>query len=242
MTSPGKQYPFFHDMIISWFQGKLTTREMIANTAGILQLEPHEPGFSDPVALFETALEDYHPDYFFEWLDYKQYARDTAPVVAGLTHQLTTLLAGEQSQHEFMEWATWHNMDGGETTAGVFENRNIEYFCLIFLPLHYQQLDTTFYRKAIDIIARSPDTSYGAFVIALHLLLEKEYKSLYYFLTAYIEGHKTDAELNQYLEKKFSHKLPEFRYDIRTFPYLDALHTARETKSSTSAFMQLMIV
>ncbi|NML38059.1 hypothetical protein HHL17_12715 [Chitinophaga sp. G-6-1-13] len=242
MSTPGKQYPFFHDMIIRWFQGELTTRELITHLEEVLQPEPYEPGFTDPVSLFETALETYQPDYFFEWQDYKQYAKDTAPTVKGLVHQLNELLAGRQPLNEFMEWATWHNMDGGETTGGVFENSNIEYFCLIFFPQHYQQLDTTFYEKAGSIIARSNDITYGAFVIALHLLLEKEHKSLYYFLTAYIEGHKTDAELNQYLEKKFSHKLPAFRYNIHTFPYLDALHAAREHKSSTAAFMQLMML
>nr|WP_295866847.1 hypothetical protein [uncultured Chitinophaga sp.] len=240
MSAPEKQYPFFHDMIIRWFQGELTTRELIIQLEAVLQPEPYEAGFTDPVSLFETALEAAFPDYFYEWQDYKQYAKDTAPTVNGLTHQLKELLAGKQPLHEFMEWATWHNMDGGETTSGVFENSNIEYFCLIFLPQHYQQLNTAFYEKAGDIIARSNDTPYGAFVIALHLLLEKEHKSLYYFLNAYIEGHKTDAELNQYLEKKFSHKLPAFRYTITTFPYLDELHAAREHKSDTASFMQLM--
>ncbi|MBC9929862.1 hypothetical protein [Chitinophaga qingshengii] len=242
MSAPEKQYPFFHDMIIRWFQGVLTTREMIAQLEAVTTPEPYEPGLTDPVSLFETALETYHAGYFYEWQDYKQYAKDTAPTVAGLTHQLTELLAGHQSLNEFMEWGAWHNMDGGETTGGIFENRNIEYFCLIFLPQHYRQLNTAFYEKATGIIARSNDIPYGAFVIALHLLLEKEYKSLYYFLTAYIEGHKTDAELNLYLEKKFSHPLPAFRYNISTFPYLDALHSARESKSSTTAFMQLMMI
>lgn len=240
MSAPKKQYPFFHDMIIRWFQGEITTRELIIQLEEVLQPEPYEPGFTDPVSVFETALEAAHPEYFFEWQDYKQYARDTAPTVKGLVHQLQALLDGSQPLNEFMEWATWHNMDGGETTSGVFENRNIEYFCLIFLPQHYQQLNTAFYEKAGDMIARSNDISYGAFVIALHLLLEKEYKSLYYFLTSYIEGHKTDAELNQYLEKKFSHKLPAFRYSIATFPYLTELHAAREHRSDTTAFMQLM--
>lgn len=240
MTAAEKQYPFFQKIILDWFQGMLTTTELLAITNDTLHIEGYEPGFSDLVSEFEIALELYNETYFMEWQEYKEYAKDTAPTVAGLVHQLTALTAEKQTLNDFLEWATWHNIDGGESTSGVFENTNIEYFCLIFLPSHQHQLHTGFYEKAINIIANSNNISYGAFVIAIHLLLEKEYKSLYYFLGAYIEGSKTDAELNQYLEKKFNHKLPAFRYDISKFPYLDQLHDAREHKTSITDFMQLM--
>lgn len=235
-----KDYNFFHNLLISWWQGTKTKNELIEEVDSILKLNNISQEY-EFINQFEESIRDYDESYYFEWLQYKEYAKDTAPTLIGLIHSIEEYKSGNLTKQDFVEWACWHNGDCGETTSGRFENKSIEYFCLIFLPHHYQNLDFNFYSKAILILMESNKLSYGEFVIAINLLLEREKKSMYFFFKDYLNGKKSDDELNIYLKKKFnSINLSEFKFDLSVFPYKNELEENKKNGDGIDALMKIM--
>ncbi|MGD1841033.1 MAG: hypothetical protein ACFB0B_09075 [Thermonemataceae bacterium] len=234
-----KDYNFFHNLLISWWQGIKTKPEIIKALQPVLEITKISQ-WSDFINDFEESLRTYDEAYFFKWMAYKEYAKDTAPTIRGLIHSIEAYQSESITTEDFIHWACWHNGDCGETTSGVFENSNIEYFCLFFLPHYYKKLDLDFYSKAISIISKSNELSYGAFVIAINLLVEKEKKSLYFFLKSYLEGNKSDDDLNAYLKKKFNVNLPNFKFDLSTFPYKKDLKRTKEQGGNIDSLLKIM--
>jgi len=234
-----KEYEFFHNLLISWWQGTKTKNEIIEVVSPVFEIKSISE-WSDFINDFEESIREYDEQYYFVWAEYKEYAKDTAATVLGLLHCIESYQSKELTTEEFINWACWHNTDCGETTRGVFENRSIEYFCLFFLPKYYENLDSIFYTKACGLIIASNKLQYGEFVIALNLLLEKEKKSMFYFLKSYLEGKKTDADLNDYLIKKFSINLPAFKFDLSVFPYSEELKQIKENGDGVESLISLM--
>lgn len=234
-----REYKYFHNILIGYFQGTISEREIKSITDLPFKIEKLSQ-WSGFLADFETSFKEYDEGLYFEWLEYKEYAKDTAPTVKGLVHSLNEFVKDNLSKDEFIEWACWHNEDCGETTSGKFENKNIEFFCLYFIPENHKNLDISFYHKTIQLIEKSNKLTYGEFLIGLYLLLEKEQKSLYFFLKEYINGSKNEADLEKYLVKKFNRGLPNFTFDLSTFPYVEELNKYRNEQLDINDFMKTM--
>ena len=63
---------------------------------------------------------------------------------------------------------------------------------------------------------------------------------MFYFLKSYLEGKKTDANLNDYLIKKFSINLPAFKFDLSVFPYSEELKQIKENGDGVESLISLM--
>ncbi len=235
-----KDYNYFQALLKAWYQGHKTGNEIMEETSDFLDLDNYKDEFDSFVYAFEESIHEFDDDIGYEWEEYKEYAEDTAPTIRGLCHNIDQVIAGNQAMEDFLDWATWHNLDGGETTSGRFENRSIEFFCLYFLPENHEKLDVHFYQKAIQLIEKSEELTYGEFLIGLYLLVEKEQKSLYYFFKEYLKGTKTEEDLEKYLVKKFNRSLPDFTFDLSTFPYLDELNRYRNEGLAIDYFMEIM--
>lgn len=236
-----KDYNYFHNLLIGYFQGTITENEI--RTAEDLPFEIQKISeWSVFLDDFETAFNNYDKALASQWFDYKEYAKDTAPTVKGLVHSLSEFVNGRISQEQFIEWAAWHNMDCGETTSGQFENNAIEFFCLYFIPERYKNLDMDFYKKVIPLIEKSNDITYGKFLLSLYLLIDAEKKSMYFFLKEYLNGNKNEKDLDNYLTKKFNRNLPNFNFDLSKFPYKKELDKYREEKLSIDDFMNEIMV
>ncbi len=234
-----KTYQYFHNILISYFQGTLTQNE-IKNLDDLPFTINKLSQWSDFLSDFEESFRDYDEDLYFEWIEYKEYAKDTAPTIKGLSHSLEEFIKHNILEDEFIEWACWHNGDCGETTSGIFENNSIEFFCLYFIPERYKSLEFSFYEKVIPLIKRSIDISYGEFIIKLYLLVEKERKSLYFFLKEYINGSKSEEDLEKYFIKKFNRNLDRFKFDLSKFPYKEELNRYKKEGLSIDDFIKVM--
>ena len=232
-------YLFFHNLLLNWWQGIKTKNELEAEVAPVFKITKISE-WSDFINDFEESLREFNEKYYFDWIEYKEHAKETAPTVNGLVHSIEEFKVGNITKEDFINWACWHNGDCGETTIGVFENKNIEYFCLLFLPVHYESLNNAFYIKASSLILDSNKLHYGEFVIAINLLVEKEKKSMFYFLKSYLEGKKSVDDLNQYLEKKYNVNLPEFKFDLSVFPYKKELKKIKKNGDGIELLMKLM--
>jgi hypothetical protein len=232
-------YHFFHSLLLNWWQGTRTKNELVMEVGSIFKITKISE-WSDFINDFEESLREFNEKYYFDWIDYKEYAKETAPTVNGLIHSIKEFKLGNITKEDFINWACWHNGDCGETTSGVFENKNIEYFCLFFLPYHYENLDNNFYSKAISIIEKSNNLSYGEFVIAVNMLIEKEKKSMYFFFKSFLEEKKSEEELNTYLEKKYNVNLPEFKFDLSVFPYKNELNLIKKNGDGIESIMNIM--
>ncbi|MEO0527947.1 MAG: hypothetical protein AAFZ89_12015 [Bacteroidota bacterium] len=235
-----KNYNYFKKLLLAWYQGDKTGNEIKEETKDFLDLEEYEKEFDVFIYALEESINDFDDDIGYEWEEYKEYAEDTAPTVNGVCHNIGQMLAGNQTSEEFIDWATWHNLDGGETTSGKFENRSIEFFCLYFIPENYKNLNTDFYQKAIPLLEKSNKLTYSEFTIGLYLLVEKEKKSLYFFLNEYVKGTKNEEDLEKYLVKKFNRNLPDFIFNLSTFPYLDELNRYRDEKLNVGNLLEKM--
>lgn len=220
----GHEYEYFHEIVLDWFKGNKTKNEIMFETKNILDVKRLINEGYDFDCAFEMALKELNPEFSQRWEVYKENAKDTAPTIQGLCHCIAELIEGNLSVEDFIDWAAWHNKDCGETTSGVFENSSIEYFCLIFIFKHKEQLENKLFLTEVKkLILKSNMRSYGAFIILLYLLVESEYKSFYYFFKSFIEDKKTDTDLIAYLLKKYNFNLPDFKYDLSVFPYYDEL-------------------
>ncbi|MEO1438535.1 MAG: hypothetical protein AAFV80_23550 [Bacteroidota bacterium] len=166
-----KNYQYFHNLLIAWFQGHKTGIDIKAETNAFLNLGKYEEELDLFVDALEESINKYDDDIGYEWEQYKEYAKDTAPTVQGLCHNIGQVVANHQSMEDFLDWATWHNIDCGESTSGVFENDNIDHFCLTFLPEHEDQLDSSLLLKAIPIIKESNQLSHDEFVQQISALI-----------------------------------------------------------------------
>ncbi len=225
-----KEYQYFHNILIGYFQGTITEKEIKSKKDLPFKIESQ---WCDFVANFENSLRNYDKGLYFEWEQYKEYAEDTAPTVKGLLHSLNELIKQNISQDEFIEWACWHNVDCGETTSGRFENQSIEFFCEWFIPERYTVLDSNFYQQVLSLIEKSNEITYEQFKISLYLLLEKERKSLYFFLKGYIDGNKSEDDLDKYLRKKF-------KFNLSYFPYLEELNQYKKEHLDIGDFIKIM--
>lgn len=234
-----KEFDYFKNIIISYFQGTKTEQEIRNIKDFPFKIEKLSQ-WSDFIGDFETSLRNYNEDYYFYWQEYKEYAKDTAPTVKGLIHSLNELINKKISLEEFINWACWHNVDCGETTSGIFENRSIEFFCLFFIPEKYKELELSFYKNVIPLIEKSNKITYGKFIISLYMFLKKEERSLYYFLKSYLENSKDENDLEKYLKKKFDRNLNNFRFELSDFPYLEELNQCRNQKLNIDEFWNIM--
>lgn len=166
-----KDYPYFQVLLLSWYQGHKTGHEIKEETKDFLDFEQFEKEFDEFIYILEASVDEYDDDIGYAWEDYKEYAKDTAPTVGGLCHNIDEVLAGNQSIEELIDWAAWHNLDGGETTAGVFENENIEYYCLDFLPENDEKIDNNVLKASIPIIKESHLLSHDSFAKKVSTLL-----------------------------------------------------------------------
>lgn len=232
-----KAYEYFQELIVAWFQGLKTKQEIIAETKGIWELEKHETESSFFLYAIDMGLHDYNPEYAEWWQMDQEEMTEIAPTIKGLIHQVTAYISGDTTEKDFLEWATFYNVSNG---GGQFENTSIEYYCLFFLPNHFQEIDHSIFKSSISIIEKSAEWSYAEFVLALYLLLPQEKKSFYYFLKSYLEGKKTDDDLNQYLVKKLGNTIPKFSINITNFPYRTELLKYKGEKLSVDDFIKLM--
>ncbi|WP_435577871.1 hypothetical protein [Gilvibacter sp.] len=150
-----KDYQYFHDVLVAWYQGEETGSEIRKKTADFLNLEFYKEDFDLFIDALEVAIDEYNDDFGYEWEEYKEYAKDTAPTVKGLCHNIEQVLLKNLEFDEFLDWATWHNIDCGESTSGVFENDNIEEFCLVFLPKNEELITDDVLKKVLPIIQES---------------------------------------------------------------------------------------
>lgn len=166
-----KDYQYFHKTLIAWYQGEKTGPEIRKETSAFLILDAYKDNFDVFIDALEQAIDDYDDDIGYEWEQYKEYAQDTAPTIKGLCHSIEQVLIGNLNVEEFIDWATWHNIDCGESTSGVFENDNIETFCLDFLPEHQEQITTSVLNNALPIIKESSVLSKDEFSRKLRNLI-----------------------------------------------------------------------
>ncbi len=213
-------YEFWESLILRWFQGSVTSPELIRMSSPALDI--HAEGWPeiDMVAAFESSLRKLDENHLYRWEQRKEYAKDTAPTVNGLVNNLVQTTEGKQSLENLVEWASWHNMDGGETTSGVFENDRIEYFCLEFLPSFHESLDPTYFKRVLGIVKSSNRLTRPAFICSLFIQLDKERPGMVYVLKDYIRGDRNDADLESYFLKKFG-------FGTSALPWMTTLRTAR---------------
>ncbi len=235
-----KDFAYFKKLLIAWYQGEKTGNEIKIETADVLDIEEFEESYDEFIYALEDSINEFDDDIGYEWETYKESAENTAPTIIGLRHNLNELLVGNQTTEAFIDWATWHNLDSGESTNGKFENSSIEFFCLFFIPENYSNLNADFYRNAIPLIEKSNELSYGEFIISLYLLIDQEHKSLYFFLNDYINGSKNENDLENYLIKKYHRNVPEFNFNLSTFPYLKELNRYRDEKLNVNDLLEMM--
>ncbi|MEM6724357.1 MAG: hypothetical protein AAF598_09990 [Bacteroidota bacterium] len=166
-----KPYPYFQALLLAWYQGHKTGMEIKEETHNVLDLAPYEAEYELFIDALEVCIDEYDDDIGYEWVEYKDQAEDTAPTVNGLCHNIDEVIAGNQPLEAFLDWATWHNIDGGETTAGIFENANIEHYCLTFLPENEEQLSLDVLERSIPIIKKSGQLESTAFMEQIKALL-----------------------------------------------------------------------
>lgn len=231
-------YNYFHKLLIAWYQGEKTGNEIKKETKDILDLNEYEEDFDVFIYAFEESLNEFDDDIGYGWEDYKELAEDTAPTIKGVCHNISQFLSDNQTIEDVVDWATWHNLDGGETTNGQFENSNIEFFCLYFIPENYKDLDVKFYQTVKPLIEKSNTLTYGEFIIALYLLLEKEQKSMYFFFKDYINGTKNENDLKEYLVNKFNRNLPDFNFGLSAFTHIKELNRFRNKKLNIDDFIE----
>lgn len=215
-------YESWETLILHWFQGTTTTPELIQATSPYLDIATEGWPDINIVTSFESALRKFNEGYYHRWEDRKERAKDTAPTVNGLVHNLMEAIEGRQTHVNLLEWASWHNMDGGETTSGVFENDRIEYFCLDFLPQFHENLDTEYFKRVLEIIKGSDRLTRSAFICSLFILYHKERTGMAYVLNDYVKGNRNDADLDKYFLKKFG-------FDTSDLPWMNAVRAARES-------------
>ena len=234
-----KEFEYFEQLIIKWFQGDKTSTEIINETKNIINISLYlNQGYSFDYA-FRSALEEYDSTYPFN-LDFYMSEGILLPTIKGLVHHLNELNSENISIDIFLDWASWCNI-GCENTSGEFENLNIEYFCLIFILKYKDCLKSKdFINQVIAIVKNSNFLSYGEFIIKIYLLIDTEYKSFYYFFKSYLENKKTDSDLNQYLIKKYNYNLSSFKYDIEVFPYYDKLVEMKNKTCSVEEFIDMI--
>ena len=231
-------YGKIQNAILQWFQGSLTASELVRESRSLGIIMQLEPGDS-VLGAFEDALRNLSEAHYWKWSDYFEYAEDTAPTIKGLVHNLWEVTSKSQSVEEFLDWACWHNIYG-TTTSGQFENSSIEYFCLIFLPARLEALKAKPFSDFIPLIQASSEISYGRFVIALHLHIESEERSMRHFFQDLLSGTPTSMGLAEYLDKKFGFPLPQFRFDLSRFPYHDDVERLKGAEHASDELMRIM--
>ncbi len=226
-------YDTWQALILQWFQGTLTTPELIREGAAHIDIGAEGWPEIDLVAAFESALRKFDERYYFRWLDRKEYATDTAPTVRGLVHNLERLIAGLQTRENFLEWASWHNVDPGETTSGIFENDRIEYFCLDFLPHFYTTLDAAYFERVLESIKRCSQITRSAFICLLYIHHDEHRSGMEYVLKDYLKGKRDDTDLDGYFQKKFG-------FSASDLPYFSELRAARATGDDSIPVVKLL--
>lgn len=231
---------YFEDLIKDWFSGTKTSTEIILETKDILNIQEHiNEGYGFDYA-YSLALGEYNKEY--EHLVSFFLSEDTVThlSIEGVTHNLQMLKCEMITTEQFLEWCSWSVIGGTNTTLDI-ENDCIEYLCCIFI-LKYKDLLAS--EEAIDTLIRLVQTSnsipYEKFILYIYLLVEKERKSLYYFFKSYLESKKTDAELNDYLIKKFNFNIKAFNYDLNRFPYKDELTDLKKKNASVEELFLIL--
>lgn len=208
MDAVRRDYDFFQQLFLAWFQGTLTRQEIFSQIEDIFPPRAFQASSGSFIHDLEEALEDYQPAFHRAWQRYKETATDTAPTLAGLQHNLHASIQAQQPIGDLLDWACWHNVDDGETTAGQFENENVEYYCRIFLP-GLASLNPAFLAQTLPIVERALSLSFELFALKLHLLVAKARKNLHFFFKDYLEGKKNDQELREYFNKQCPHPRPD---------------------------------
>lgn len=218
---PSVTSTYFITLIKDYLQGRKTSQEIMAVTAGVIPLdsEPDE-ATADITHQLSDAAREMNEHFYFDIVTHLSHAEDTVPTREGLLHHLEEYIAGHLSTQALLQWSTWHNMDAGETTAGMFDNIAVEYFCLDFLPRFYQQLGTDKYQRILDIFRLDIGDELKE-KIAILLVLEKERQSFLFFLRDFVNQRKSSDDLDIYLMSKFG-------MDHKSFPYMEDLTNGTE--------------
>jgi len=235
------EYKYFEKLIIDWFNGYKTEQEIIAETLKTLNIGEYiKEGYEFDYA-YQLALEEYDSSYANTWSLYLQETKELSLTVDGLTNNMEKLINKSLSIDKFVVWATWYNI-GGENYFLNIENDNIEYFCLIFIDKYEKYFGSeSFLKKALDIIKQSNSMPYEKFVVLIYLLIDTEFKSFFYFFRDFINGRKTDAELEKYLIKKYSYyDYQRFSYSLNIFPYYDKLIEIKKNNGTIEDFLKIV--
>lgn len=222
----------FEELIKAWFSGTKTATEIILETKNTLHIQKHiDKGYGFDYA-YSLALGEYDEQYEHLVSFFLSDNTVTHLSIDGLTHNFQMLKRGVINTEQFLEWCSWSVIGGANTTLHI-ENDCIEYLCSIFI-LKNQNLLTS--EEAIDSLIRLVQASnsipYEKFIFYIYLLVEKERKSLYYFFKSYLESKKTDAELNDYLIKKFNLNIKKFNYNLNRFPYKKELADLKKNNAT----------
>lgn len=231
---------YFENLIKDWFSGIKTSTEIILETKDILQIQKHiDEGYGFDYA-YSLALSEY--DKKHEHLVSFFLSEDTVThlSIEGLTHHFKILKRGDITTDQFLEWCSWSNIGGTNTSLNI-ENTCIEYLCCIFILKHKDLLASeTSIDALIRLVQASNSIAYEKFIFYIYLLVDKERKSLYYFFKSYLKSKKTDAELNDYLIKKFNVNIKAFNYDLDRFPYKKELFELKKKKSRVEELLLVL--
>lgn len=209
---------YFISLIKSWLQGTRTRQEILAETAGVLQIP--DIAHADVTYVLSEVARDMNEDFYTDIVNYINYGADTVPTRAGLIHHLKALLSDNISLAELVEWATWcRNGDDGDMSAGIFEDFTVEYFCLDFLPAYDDTFSPQMCRRALEIL-QTPGQHPLREKIALTLLPQHELEEFVQFVYQYEATPLPAATLDHYLLSKFG-------MDHESFPYMQELSTGQ---------------
>lgn len=106
--------------------------------------------------------------------------RDAIPTRAGIIHHLEQYLAGNISQGDLKEWATWHQADDYSHTALLYDY-SIAFCCLGLLPVHYHQLTSKNYLQLLQLFKKNggdPEKELKAMI----RLFDVEERALHFFI------------------------------------------------------------
>jgi hypothetical protein len=215
--TPSVTSTYFIELIKAYLQGVKTKKEILEETIEVLEFDSFllmEDGIDVTYLLTEAARE--MSEYFYvDIVNNIDHSPENTPTRAGLIHQLEALVQGDISRKDLKEWATWYSIDEDQLSAGIFDDFVVEFFCLDFLPTHFEELRPKHFRQLLELLSMNVQHPLKE-KMAMLLILEKEKQSFLFFLRDYIQHQHVINTLDLYLMKKFG-------MDHESFPYMQEL-------------------
>lgn len=212
---------YFIALIKAYLQGHKTRQEVLAEAAGVLELDALRswPSHADVTTVLTELAREMNENFYADIVHYINYSKDTVPNRAGLIRHLRALSDGKITVHDLLEWATWYRVEDDELSAGIFDDFAVEFFCLDFLPAHYKELTPEKYAQALRIFHHQGQDPLKE-KVALLLLVDKERQNFLFYLRNYLTNGALDT-LDTYLMKKFG-------MDRQSFPYSRELNAMKK--------------